>query len=624
MQQIVIGTAGHIDHGKTALVKALTGTNTDQLAQEKARGMTIDLGFAYLNEQITIIDVPGHEKFIRNMAAGAANVHIGMLVVAADDGIMPQTKEHLQILDSFSIQGGLVVLTKVDIVNDEEWIDLVELELQDLIKNTVLNGVPIIRVNNLTGDGIEAVKKHLLHIAKEVKIQIRSNEFRMHVDRVFTKKGFGTVVTGTVDSGELHVGDKLELLPNKVNTKVRGIQTHGGNVESVGVGDRAALNLANVERTEVYRGTVLSNPGIIAVTKKVIAHIIMYPNTDWIIKNNQRIRLHIGTAEIMGKVSMAIPKLKKGQNGSVIIGLEIPHPVAMDDLFVIRSYSPMKTIAQGRILDPLPSGKWSELKNNIKILSPDPEKRFHTMVLREWKQPRTLNSWRNRCFRKQNVIQQWINAAGLKIESKSKIVYSNNSLKISDEAILSLVNNIYKRDSFRKTISNEAIIDQLKWSSVWVTFVLANMELEGKIIQSSGRISLSDYRPEITVKDQKDLDFIQGLVDSSGLEPISLKVLIQRSGFKPGRVNGMLHLLNDDNRSEKIGTDLWIAKKYRDEILKYVRGHFEKNKLLSVSNFKDIIGLTRKTAIPLLEYLDQSNYTQRDGNDRRIGSMLDA
>ena len=624
MQQIVIGTAGHIDHGKTALVKALTGTNTDQLAQEKARGMTIDLGFAYLNEQITIIDVPGHEKFIRNMAAGAANVHIGMLVVAADDGIMPQTKEHLQILDSFSIQGGLVVLTKVDIVNDEEWIDLVELELQTLIKNTVLNGVPIIRVNNLTGDGIEAVKKHLLHIAKEVKIQIRSNEFRMHVDRVFTKKGFGTVVTGTVDSGEIHVGDKLELLPNKVNTKVRGIQTHGGNVESVGVGDRAALNLANVERTEVYRGTVLSNPGIIAVTKKVIAHIIMYPNTDWIIKNNQRIRLHIGTAEIMGKVSMAIPKLKKGQNGSVIIGLEIPLSVAMDDLFVIRSYSPMKTIAQGRILDPLPSGKWSELKNNIKILSPDPEKRFHTMVLREWKQPRTLNSWRNRCFRKQNVIQQWINAAGLKIESKSKIVYSNNSLKISDEAILSLVNNIYKRDSFRKTISNEAIIDQLKWSSVWVTFVLANMELEGKIIQSSGRISLSDYRPEITVKDQKDLDFIQGLVDSSGLEPISLKVLIQRSGFKPGRVNGMLHLLNDDNRSEKIGTDLWIAKKYRDEILKYVRGHFEKNKLLSVSNFKDIIGLTRKTAIPLLEYLDQSNYTQRDGNDRRIGSMLDA
>ena len=624
MQQIVIGTAGHIDHGKTALVKALTGTNTDQLAQEKARGMTIDLGFAYLNEQITIIDVPGHEKFIRNMAAGAANVHIGMLVVAADDGIMPQTKEHLQILDSFSIQGGLVVLTKVDIVNDEEWIDLVELELQTLIKNTVLNGVPIIRVNNLTGDGIEAVKKHLLHIAKEVKIQIRSNEFRMHVDRVFTKKGFGTVVTGTVDSGELHVGDKLELLPNKVNTKVRGIQTHGGNVESVGVGDRAALNLANVERTEVYRGTVLSNPGIIAVTKKVIAHIIMYPNTDWIIKNNQRIRLHIGTAEIMGKVSMAIPKLKKGQNGSVIIDLEIPLSVAMDDLFVIRSYSPMKTIAQGRILDPLPSGKWSELKNNIKILSPDPEKRFHTMVLREWKQPRTLNSWRNRCFRKQNVIQQWINAAGLKIESKSKIVYSNNSLKISDEAILSLVNNIYKRDSFRKTISNEAIIDQLKWSSVWVTFVLANMELEGKIIQSSGRISLSDYRPEITVKDQKDLDFIQGLVDSSGLEPISLKVLIQRSGFKPGRVNGMLHLLNDDNRSEKIGTDLWIAKKYRDEILKYVRGHFEKNKLLSVSNFKDIIGLTRKTAIPLLEYLDQSNYTQRDGNDRRIGSMLDA
>ncbi|GIT32418.1 MAG: hypothetical protein Ct9H300mP2_4970 [Candidatus Neomarinimicrobiota bacterium] len=218
--------------------------------------------------------------------------------------------------------------------------------MQALIKNTVLNGAPIIRVNNLTGDGIEAVKEKPVTFCKRSKDSDRSNEFRMHVDRVFSKKGFGTVVTGTVDSGELHVGDKLELLPNKVDAKVRGIQTHGGNVDSVGVGDRAALNLANVERTEVYRGTVLSNPGIKTVTKKVIAHIIMYPDTDWTIKNNQRIRLHIGTAEIMGKVSMATPKLKKGENGSVIIGLEISLSVAMDDLFVIRSYSPMKTIAE--------------------------------------------------------------------------------------------------------------------------------------------------------------------------------------------------------------------------------------------------------------------------------------
>ena len=312
MHQIVIGTAGHIDHGKTALVKALTGTDTDQLVQEKARGMTIDLGFAYLNDQITIIDVPGHEKFIRNMAAGAANIHIGMLVVAADDGIMPQTREHLQILDSFSIQEGLIVLTKVDLVQDEDWLELVELDLQDLIKNTVLDTAPITRVNNLNGDGIEAVKKLLLRISKEVKIQIKSSKFRMHIDRVFTKKGFGTVVTGTVGSGEIKVGDKVELLPQSIETKVRGIQTHGNNVDLVGVGDRAAVNLVHVQRTNINRGTVLSNSGVFSVTKQVIAHITMNPNTHWSIKNKQRIRLHIGTAEVLGRVSMATAKLSKG------------------------------------------------------------------------------------------------------------------------------------------------------------------------------------------------------------------------------------------------------------------------------------------------------------------------
>ena len=622
MHQIVIGTAGHIDHGKTALVKALTGTDTDQLVQEKARGMTIDLGFAYLNDQITIIDVPGHEKFIRNMAAGAANIHIGMLVVAADDGVMPQTREHLQILDSFSIQEGLIVLTKVDLVQDEDWLELVELDLQDLIKNTVLDAAPITRVNNLNGDGIEAVKKLLLRISKEVKIQIKSSKFRMHIDRVFTKKGFGTVVTGTVDSGELQVGDEVELLPNCIATKVRGIQTHGDNVDLVGVGDRAAVNLAHVQRTDINRGTVLSNPGVFSVTKQVIAHITMNPNTDWSIKNKQRIRLHIGTAEMLGRVSMATAKLSKGQNETVVIDLEMPLSVAMDDLFVIRSYSPMETIAGGRILDPVPSGKWSELKIRIQELSPEPENRFRTMIEKEWKQPRSLNSWSQRFFRDKNIIQNWIHAADLNVELKSNLVYSNDSLKKSNEAVLSLFNKAYKRNPFRKTIGTETIMDQLKWSADWTDVVLSKMGLGGQIIQCSGGVILSSYEPEITAKDQKDLDLLQNLLDLSGLEPISFKELIKRSGLQPRRVGDLLHLLSDQNDSLNLGTDIWIAKKYRDKILNDLRDHFAKNKLLSVSKFKDMTGLTRKTAIPLLEYLDRSNYTQRDGNNRREGSTL--
>ena len=243
MPQIVIGTAGHIDHGKTALVEALTGTNTDSLQQEKSRGITIDLGFAYLNDRITIVDVPGHQKFIRNMVAGASTIHLGLLVIAADDGIMPQTLEHLHILDSLSILNGIIVLTKIDIV-DKEWIDLVRLDINELKEGSILSNSRIMEVDSLTGKGIPDLKKAIISLADSVKLESNSEYFRMYIDRVFNKKGYGSVVTGTVKSGSLSKGDKVEILPEKLIATVRGIQTHGGEVSNVKFGDRAALNLS--------------------------------------------------------------------------------------------------------------------------------------------------------------------------------------------------------------------------------------------------------------------------------------------------------------------------------------------------------------------------------------------
>ena len=246
MQQVVIGTAGHIDHGKTALVKALTGIDTDTLLQEKNRGITIDLGFAYLNEKITIVDVPGHQKFIRNMVAGASTIHLGILVVAADDGVMPQTLEHLHILDSLAIINGIIVITKIDTV-DDEWIEMVIQDIEKIKKGTVLSSSKIIKVDSLSGKGINNLKENILSLANTVKLPVSSENFKLYVDRVFSKQGYGTIVTGTVKSGMISNGDVVELLPDKIQATIRGIQTHGGNTNSVSMGDRAALNLSKIE-----------------------------------------------------------------------------------------------------------------------------------------------------------------------------------------------------------------------------------------------------------------------------------------------------------------------------------------------------------------------------------------
>ncbi|MEA1880812.1 MAG: selenocysteine-specific translation elongation factor, partial [Candidatus Marinimicrobia bacterium] len=239
--QIVIGTAGHIDHGKTALVKALTGTDTDRLAEEKARGMTIDLGFAYLDQSITIIDVPGHEKFIRNMVAGVSTIHIALLVIAADDGIMPQTKEHLHILKLLGVNNGIIALTKTDLIKDTDWIDLVELEIRDLVSDSFLMDAPIVRTSTETGEGIDELKKEILDQSKLIEMGLDRGFFHLPVDRVFSKTGFGSVVTGTVLSGKTKTGQELEIIPGNQKAKVRGMQTHGTGTSSVKLGDRAAI-----------------------------------------------------------------------------------------------------------------------------------------------------------------------------------------------------------------------------------------------------------------------------------------------------------------------------------------------------------------------------------------------
>jgi selenocysteine-specific elongation factor len=358
LKQIILGTAGHIDHGKTALIKALTGINTDRLKEEKRRGITIELGFAFLDlpsgQHLGIVDVPGHEKFVKNMVAGATGIDIVAMVIAADEGVMPQTREHMEICTLLGIKHGLVVLTKTDLV-DEEWLELVIEDVGDFVKGTFLEKAPIVPVSSINGDGIPEFVKTLDELSARLPSRPSSSLFRLPVDRVFTMKGFGTVITGTLISGHVQVGDTVMLYPSGITSKVRGIQVHNQSVTKAETGMRTAINFQGLEKAVVNRGDVLSNPGALKPSYMIDVSFNYLNSNKKPIKNRTQVRIHTGTSEVLG-ILILIDREELLPGDTCIAQLRIDSPVAVikDDRFVIRSYSPVRTIGGGDVLNPIP------------------------------------------------------------------------------------------------------------------------------------------------------------------------------------------------------------------------------------------------------------------------------
>ena len=358
MKHIVLGTAGHIDHGKTTLIKTLTGVDLDSLKEEKERGITIQLGFTSLTlpsgQKLGIVDVPGHEKFVRNMVSGVGGIDIVLFTIAADEGIMPQTKEHLDICQILKIKRGVIALTKTDLV-DEEWLQLVTDEISECVKGSFLENAPIIPLSSTTGEGIPALQTALDKLAQEVEERTPSGVFRLPIDRVFTMKGFGTVVTGTLISGSVSLGDNVEILPEKIGAKIRGIQVHNQQVETATAGLRTAINLQGVEKTFVERGSVLVKEKTLHPTSRVDAKIELLKNASKPLKNRSRIRFHSGTNEVLAQlILLDHEELQPGDSALAQFKLEEPLIVLPLDRFVIRSYSPVLTIGGGQVLDAHP------------------------------------------------------------------------------------------------------------------------------------------------------------------------------------------------------------------------------------------------------------------------------
>jgi len=619
MTQVVIGTAGHIDHGKTALVKALTGTDTDRLAEEKARGMTIDLGFAFLNEFVTIIDVPGHEKFIRNMVAGVSTINIALLVVAADDGIMPQTREHLHILKLLNIPQCVVALSKTDLAEDGEWLDLIELEIRELSEDIFVS-VDVVRTSVQTNEGIEELK-HLLD-AKAAAIQMSQDEsfFRLQADRVFSMTGFGTVVTGTVVSGKLKKGDSVDILPGDISAKVRGIQSHGAEVDFVQRGDRAAVNLSGVEAEKVFRGSELAMPGMLTSISKFTAQIQLTEDMKKGLKHHQRVRVHLGTNEIMARVYLpSNKKMSPGRSGNVIIELEEPAVATTEDRFVMRSYSPMHTIGGGTVLTTfIPKGV--KIKKWVSELDLDLEKRFGQLVTTYKRNPKTAFDWGKSLQMTDNTIRELVKKTDLNT-SRRTFIYSDENLKSCSELIVKSLEQFHEKNPLRKAMSVDVLQQETGLSEKWLAEMLDIMEHNASIRSAGTGVALASHKVELAGGTAEVSRKMEDGIMENGFTPLTTEELSKKLKTSHKDILEILHVLKSEDKVVEIENGVWMHSQNMAKLHQGMKDHFNIQSEMNVADFKRISGLTRKFAIPVLEYCDKQGWTERDGNVRLKGIM---
>lgn len=624
MNQVVIGLAGHIDHGKTSLVQALTGTDTDRLEEEIRRGMTIDLGFAFLNDEITLIDVPGHEKFVKNMMAGASGIDAGLLVIAADDGVMPQTREHLEILNLMGIEKGIVALNKIDLA-DKDWLELVKLDILELMSTSSFPDAEIMPVSALHNIGIEALRKALLNLSKESPQRNDRCVFRMPVDRVFTKHGFGTVITGTVESGQVKHGDEIELLPIEKRVKVRGLQSHGMQVKKVSIGDRAAINLQNIAKSDIDRGYQLTSPGYFKPTKEFGAKLSLLKTAKDNLKQNQRVRIHLGTEEVMGRIAVLSSNgLCSGETAPVIIKLETPLVAAMGDKFITRRYSPVTTIGGGTILDAHLNGSWKQKKQYLLSIDSDSHSSSLICIISaQGLNPLDKTSIGLKFGKSEELLFQEIESMDeiQLLENKAdKWLVTKSQLRNCKEKVQTVLQEFQNSHPYKGGALLEEIYQKMGGNLVYIEYVLEVLSRENVIGHSGEFWHTYGYKIELDYEQEQIYNLLLGKLEQERFTSSSIKDLshfVKQSGeitknlLDVGETRGELIRLT--------GSLLFTQNNFnllRNHVIKFL----EQKGSMTVAEFKDLAGTTRKYAVPLLEYFDKNRITFRDGNTRKLAS----
>ena len=638
MREIVLGTAGHVDHGKTSLVRALTGIETDRLKEEKKRGITIELGFAYLDlpcgHRLGIVDVPGHEKFVKNMVAGVTGMDLLAFVIAADEGIMPQTREHFEICRLLGVKQGLVVLTKIDMV-DPEWLDLVEEEVRDFCVGSFLEDAPILHVSSTTGEGIDEMRKILdAFVRKQVFVEA-FGPFRLPVDRVFAMKGFGAVITGTSISGRIALGDELRFYPTDLVTKVRGIQVHSQSVEEVEAGHRTAINLQGVDTAQIERGMVAAPPGVLQPNYMLDCQFLYLASNPKPIKHRARVRIHLGSAELIGRISLLDrDEVRPGAEVGVQLLLETPVAVWPGDRYVIRSYSPVATIGGGMVLGNLSPKKRRRVTErdqgyNRKILGILQNGSLEDKILLFLEENGTagLNfdelAIRLGLFGKnlKKVLNEPISSRRIVVvDSASQRYLTRSTADRITESMVATLTAYHRDNQLQSGLSKEELrsglgkgIDQKVFN-----FCLNELLKKETVIQEESMVHLATHKVALKVDEQKLRNDLEAWYKEKGLSTATFKdTMDQFREYPETMVKEVLALLLRDGKLIKISETLYYDAEMLARLQADVIAFIEREGEIDAPGFKNLSGLTRKFSIPILEYFDRIKLTIRIG-DKRI------
>jgi len=632
MRYTIVGTAGHVDHGKTELIKALTGVETDRLKEEKERGISIELGFASMtlpgSKTVAFVDVPGHEKFIRQMIAGAGSMEVFLLTVAADEGLMPQTREHLDIISILGIKHGLAAVTKADLVSEERLNEVVA-AVKDFLKSTLLKDIPVIPVSAKTGEGISELISLLGEVVDRLPERSPGNYMRMPIDRVFTIKGAGTVIAGTLWSGEVSIGDTIEIVPLGAATRVRKIQVHGKDVERASAGHRAALNIAGLSKEAIERGNIAQTPGYLEPCKRADVEIVLLKDAGKPLKNRQRVRVYHGTAEIFGRVVMLDRDyLNPGERAYTQLILEKPLVAAPGDRYVLRTYSPLQTIGGGVIVNP-----GAPKRSRFDELALKKVETFHKGRPEE-KAAVYADEARGKLLEPEKVAkklgfskEELLGLAGrggkirvLGYGGRSFLTAENYYLKIVKEVQREL-KRYHRKYPLRRGMPKEELRSSVfrRYDSRGFEIFLNGLEKDKILLIEGETVRLYDFQPEPNEKQRQKIAQIEEKLLANPFQPL-LWSLILKEVFYFNKEEGeeLLRYLRSTGRVVRVADDLYFHARAVERAKSILKDYLDKHGSITVAEARDLLDSSRKFVVPLLEYLDEEGFTKREGNLRYL------
>lgn len=626
-KQVIIGTAGHVDHGKSTLITALTGINPDRLKEEQERGMTIDLGFAALTlpngRVVGVVDVPGHERFLKNMLAGAGGVDVVLLVIAADEGVMPQTREHLDILRLLDVKGGVVALTKTDLV-EGEWLHLLREEIRTFLRGSPLQDAPIVAVSAHRREGLDTLLHALQEVVEQVPPRDQNAPFRLPIDRVFTLPGAGTVVTGTLVSGRIRVGDPLEILPAGISSRARQLQVHGKKVEEAYAGSRVAINLPGVEKQQLARGMVCVQPGVFQPTRAFDAQITLLETVEKALAHRAQVRLYLGTAEVIGRVSLLDREsLEPGQQGFAQLRLEKPVVAARGDRFILRTYSPMVTVGGGVVLEPHAP--------RHRRMRPEVIERLQSLLQGDVRDKVLVvlsacptGAEAREVARRAEMAEAEVSTLLTQLEAEGKALHLNQVWfartvweKWCGQACAALA-RYHQQNPLRAGMPREELRSTLgaKFPPRLFEAMLEAWQKEGKVAVHGTLVRLPSFQIRLNERQKRLAERVEQVLREAGASPPPPSLIAQQVGAPPNVVQAMLQVLVELGKVVRLEEELFFHREVVENLAQLVRRVIGQKGSLSVGEFRDLTGSSRKFVVPILEYFDSIRLTRRVGDVR--------